>query len=71
MNDDQRKKKDRKASQARIDANKRYREKTYDNLSVAVPKGKRDYYKQKAKELGYDSFNKFVISAMDKEIERG
>lgn len=62
---------ERKSSQARIDANKKYRDKTYDNLSVAIPKGKREYYKTEAKKLGYDSVNKFIISAMDEKIERG
>ena len=63
--------KERKNSQARIDANKRYRDKMYDNLSVAIPKGKREYYKEKAKKLGYTSINQFIISAMDEKIERG
>ena len=63
--------KKRKASQARIDANKRYRDKTYDNLSVAIPKGKREYYKAAAEKLGYNSINQFIISAMDEKIERG
>lgn len=63
--------KERKNTQARIDANKRYRDKTYDNLSVAVLKGKREYYKTEAKKLGYTSINQFIISAMDEKIERG
>ena len=63
--------KERKATQARIDANKRYRDKTYDNLSVAIPKGKKEYYKAAAAKLGYSSINQFIISAMDEKIERG
>lgn len=62
---------EKKTSQARIDASNKYRKKTYDNLSVAIPKGKREYYKSEAKKLGYDSINKFIISAMDEKIERG
>ena len=64
-------KNERKNSQARIDANNRYRNKMYDNLSVAIPKGTRDYYKAEALKLGYSSINKFIIAAMDHEIERG
>ena len=64
-------KEERKSSQARIDANKRYRDKTYDTLTIAVPKGKRDYYKSEAKKLGFDSLTKFVINAMNEKIERG
>ena len=61
----------RKTSQARINASNKYRKKTYDNLSVAIPKGKREYYKAAAEKLGYSSINQFIISAMDEKIERG
>ena len=36
------------ASQARLDANKRYREKAYDRVSIDVKKGTRDEWKQAA-----------------------
>lgn len=64
-------KKENKNTQARIEANNRYREKTYDILSCSVPKGDKEYYHNKAKEFGYDSLNKFIKDAMDEKIERG
>ena len=36
------------ASQARLDANRRYREKAYDRVSIDVKKGTRDEWKQAA-----------------------
>lgn len=39
-------------SQAQKLAVKKYRNKTYDTIGFDVPKGKRDEYKTKAKELG-------------------
>ena len=36
------------ASQARLDANRRYREKAYDRVSIVVKKGTRDEWKQAA-----------------------
>lgn len=40
------------ASQARLDANRRYREKAYDRISIDVKKGKRDEYRQAAEMRG-------------------
>ena len=62
--------KENKNSEARIKANNKYNAKTYDTMSIKVKKGKREYYKSAAKELGYDSFNKFVISAMNEKINK-
>lgn len=62
--------KENKNSEARIKANNKYNAKAYDTMSIKVKKGKRDYYKSAAKELGYESFNKFVIASMDEKIKR-
>lgn len=64
-------KKEKKNSQARIDANNRYREKKYDILSCSVPKGHKEIYLKKAIELGYESLNKFIQDAIKEKIERG
>ena len=40
------------ASQARLAANARYREKAYDVISFSVKKGKREEYKQAAEMRG-------------------
>lgn len=62
--------KENKNSEARIKANNKYNAKSYDTMSIKVKKGKREYYKSAAKELGYESFNKFVIASMDEKIKR-
>lgn len=60
-----------KSTEAQLKAIKKYNAKTYDTMSLKVKKGMRDYYKAKAQELGYESFNKFVIAAMNEKIKRG
>ena len=40
------------ASQARLAANARYREKAYDVISFSVKKGKKEDYKQAAEQRG-------------------
>ena len=56
------------ASKARIAANQRYRDENYDQLSVAVPKGKRDKYNQAAKIRGM-SLAGLVQSSVEEYIE--
>lgn len=63
-------KKDRINSQARIDANNRYRAKTYEQISLVVPKGTKDYYKTEMSKLGYNSLNAFIKDAIKEKIER-
>ena len=58
-------------SKAQNKATQKYQKENYDRINLTMPKGKRDYYKSEAKKLGYDSVNKFIISAMDEKIERG
>lgn len=59
-----------KSSEAQLRAVKKYNQKTYDTMSLKVKKGMREYYKSQAKLLGFDSFNKFVITALDEKIQR-
>ena len=58
-------------SKAQNRATQKYQKENYDRINLAIPKGKREYYKAEAKKLGYESVNKFIISAMDEKIERG
>lgn len=57
-------------TKAQIEASKRYILKTYDDIKLRVPKGKREEYKKIVYALGYESFNSFVISAIDEKIAR-
>lgn len=41
-----------------------------DDIKIRVPKGKREEYKEKARCLGYESFNNFVVCAINEKIER-
>ena len=56
------------ASEARIAANRRYRDKTYDQLSIAVPKGKREKYNQAAKVRGM-SLAGLIKNSVEEYIE--
>lgn len=57
-------------SKAQQDAVNRYLSKTFDDIKLRVPKGKREEYKNQAAQLGYESFNAFMIQAMEEKIER-
>lgn len=57
-------------SKAQQEAVNRYLSKTFDDIKVRVPKGKRDEYKNQAALLGYNSFNTFIIEAMEEKIAR-
>ena len=41
-----------------------------DDIKIRVPKGQREEYKEKARLLGYNSFNSFVVQAIEEKIER-
>lgn len=47
-----------------------YLKKTYDDIKVRAPKGKRKVYQDAAKVAGYDSFNQFVLDAIDEKMSR-
>lgn len=59
-----------KNSEARIRANTKYLKNHYEQINLAVPKGTKDYYRQKATELGYESLNQFIKDAITEKIER-
>lgn len=48
----------------------KYLRNNYDDIKTRVPKGMRDEYKNKVAALGYDSFNTFVIQAIEEKIAR-
>lgn len=57
-------------SEAQQRAVNKYLRNNFDDIKTRVPKGKREEYKLKSKELGYDSFNTFVVQAIEEKIER-
>ena len=57
-------------SQAQQRAVNKYLRNNFDDIKTRVTKGKREEYKNKAKALGYESFNNFVIAAIEEKIER-
>ena len=52
-------------SEAQQKAVNKYLRNTFDDIKTRVPKGKREEYKTK-----YNSFNNFVIMAIEEKIER-
>ena len=57
-------------TEAQKKATMKYMKNNLDDIKIRVPKGKREEYKEKARSLGYESFNNFVVCAMDEKIER-
>lgn len=60
---------ERKNSAARIKANNKYNEKTYDRINIAVPKGRKAEIKAHA-EAHKESVNGFIGRAIDETMER-
>ena len=58
-------------SKAQQEAVNRYISKTFDDIKIRVQKGEREKYRKLAFSLGYESFNAFVIDAIDEKIARG
>lgn len=58
-----------KNSKARIAANNRYNEKTYDRINIAVPKGRKDKIKAMADKHGL-SINGYICKLIDEAMER-
>jgi hypothetical protein len=58
-----------KNSKARIDANRRYAEKSYDRLYPFVPKGRKVEIQAEA-DVQNESLNDFIVKAIDERIER-
>lgn len=57
-------------SEAQKKATIKYMKNNLDDIKTRVPKGKREEYKEKARLLGYDSFNSFVVQAIEEKINR-
>ena len=60
---------EKKNSDARIRANNRYNEKTYDRINIAVPKGRKQTIQDVAISQG-ESLNGFVNTAIDERMSR-
>lgn len=60
---------ERKNSAARIKANNKYNEKTYDRINIAVPKGRKAEIKAHA-EAHSESVNGFIGRAIDETMNR-
>ena len=59
-----------KYSDAQREATARYNKKAYDRINIIVRKGQRDIIKQYAAKQG-KSLNRFVLEAIEKEMNRG
>ena len=57
-------------SPAQQKAVNKYLANTFDDIKLRVPKGKREEYKRIASNLGYESFNSFMVQALDEKIAR-
>ncbi|WP_303024827.1 hypothetical protein [Anaerotignum lactatifermentans] len=60
---------DNKNSSAKIAANNRYTQKTYDRINLAVPKGQKQIIETHAAALGL-SVNGYIKEAINEKIER-
>ncbi|MVB11828.1 hypothetical protein CAFE_25550 [Caprobacter fermentans] len=58
-----------KNSKARIDANRRYAEKSYDRLYPFVPKGRKAEIQAAADRVG-ETLNEYIVKAIDQRMER-
>jgi hypothetical protein len=61
--------KETKNSQAKIKANRRYDEKTYDHLNIIIPKGHKDVIKEHAQRKG-ESVSAYVNRAIDTQMKQ-
>jgi len=57
-------------SPAQQKAVNKYLSNTFDDIKLRVPKGKREEYKRIVSDLGYESFNSFMLQALDEKIAR-
>lgn len=58
-------KKKRKLTTKQIDRVNEYVSENYQRINLVVPTGRRDVYKQFAKEHGFDSLNVFAVNAIE------
>ena len=57
-------------SEAQQKAVNKYLRNNFDDIKTRVSKGKREEYKNRSKVLGYESFNSFVIQAIEEKLKR-
>ncbi len=55
-------------SEAQKRATNKYNKKTYDQISIRIPKGKREVYNQLAKDKNM-SLASLIVQLLDREIE--
>ncbi len=48
----------------------KYMKNNLDDIKIRVLKGMREQYRESAKSAGYESFNVFVICAIEEKMER-
>lgn len=51
-------------------AKNKYNAANYDRMYPYVEKGKKAYYEEQAKKAGYESFNQFIVDAIEEKISR-
>lgn len=59
-----------KLSKNRIDSNNKWTKANYESINLAIPKGTKEVWRQKATGLGYNSLNGFIKAAVNEKIER-
>lgn len=57
-------------SEAQQKAVNKYLKNNFDDIKIRVPKGEREEYKKRVTLLGYESFNKFIIDAVNEKLGR-
>jgi len=57
-------------SKSQIKATSRYNRKTYDNIAIRVKKGEREELKDAILNMGYESINQFIVTAIKEKIAR-
>lgn len=48
----------------------RWNEKNYDRITIMVKKGQKDIWKDKAKENGYNSLNKYITDCIQNSFKQ-
>lgn len=51
-------------------ATMKYMKNNLDDIKTRVPKGMREEYKTRARSIGYESFNNFVVQAIEEKLKR-
>lgn len=57
-------------SKAQQKAVYKYKKANYDKFDLRFPKGEKEVYTDRVKLLGYNSFNQFVVDAINEKLDR-